>query len=290
MPRVTSCATLGYAAFGVEVAIERIAARGFGRVEITELGAYCRHYPYPDADPARIRAALQAHGLTPVAMNTSACRSVNGRIVRERLADPKDADRAVACAQWFLRSAEALGVGIVTFPIGPRLSEGDWSAEMRASARAYRRIADTAAQCGVLLNLEAPHLYQLTDSVEHVRAVFDEIDHPAVGATVDSSHWGIIGYDLDAFFGFLGPRLRHVHLRDSAGPDTGDFEMDLERTPGKGAVDFVAFGAALDRAGYVGDVSLEFEYRHTDLETIEQEFDAGIAHLKACGWGFPDGV
>ena len=107
---------------------------------------------------------------------------------------------------------------------------------------------------------------------------------------MDTSHWGIIGYDIDEFIGRLGDLLWHVHLRDAAGPDTADREQHLELTPGQGTVDFRRFGEALDAAGYEGSVSLEFEYRDMTLDDIEHEFDVGIEHLAECGWEFPAGV
>ncbi|MBI3987812.1 MAG: sugar phosphate isomerase/epimerase [Lentisphaerae bacterium] len=313
MPQVTACATLGYAACNVETACERIARRGFHKVEITELGSYCRHYPFREADRDRFRRLLDRCGLRAVAMNVSDSRKVDGATYRPRLANPKEAEATIAMATWFLDEAAALGIPIVSFPIGPRLvarlqrcdspacnterstagrcgQEGDWQSEMRAAVAGYRRIADLAAARGVRLSLEVPHLYQLTDSVEHVLAIFRELERPAVGATVDSSHWGILRYDLGDFFQALGPRLAHVHLRDSAGGDTRDFRQNLELTPGRGSVDFAAFGRALDRAGYRGEVSLELEHRHDELDRIEQEYDTGIAHLRACGWSFPDRI
>ena len=290
MARVTACATLGYAAYGLETAAEQIAARGFSRIEITELGSYCRHLPYQEGDPREALARLSGQGLVPVAMNVSPSRMVNGEILRPKRSDPEEAERVVDCARWFLESASSLGVRIVTFPIGERVSDEEWPEEARLSCAVYGRIADIAAEHGISLNLEVPHLYQIIDTVEHVKSVFEQIDHPSVGATVDCSHWGIIGYDLDEFFDFLGPRLRHVHLRDSAGLDTNDFKQDLELTPGKGTVDFARFGEALDRAGYERDVSMELEYRFRDIDRIEQEFDDAILHLRECGWELPVGV
>lgn len=284
MPTITACATLGYASFDLNEALRRIAHRGFRHVEITELGSYCRHYPHGSPRLKTIRELLNATGLQPVAMNVSASRLVNGGIFRPRLSDPSETHDVVAYAIWFLEQAAALGIRVVTFPIGPRVDDATWQTDMPASVQAYRLIADAATRLGLSLNLEVPHLYQLTDSVEHVRAIFEALDHPAVGATVDASHWGIIRYDLDAFLDFLGPRLRHVHLRDSAGVDTRTFSQNLELTPGKGSVDFAAFGRALDAAGYAGEVSLELEHRHGDLDAIEREYDTGIAHLKRCGW------
>jgi sugar phosphate isomerase/epimerase len=290
MPTITSCATLGYAAFDLETALRQIARRGFRHVEITELGSYCRHFPYGEASAGAVRDTLARLGLTPVALNVSASRRVDGKIFRPRLADPSEAPGVVTYATWFLEQASALGIKVVSFPIGPRVDGATWKTEIPASVQAYRMIADTAARLGLSLNLEVPHLYQLTDSVDHVRAIFEALDHPAVGATVDTSHWGIIGYDLADFLSFLGPRLRHVHLRDSAGRDTRDFNQNLELTPGAGVVNFRAFGDALDRVGYHGEVSLELEHRQADLVAIESAFDLGLSHLKACGWELPKGV
>ena len=61
-------------------------------------------------------------------------------------------------------------------------------------------------------------------------------------------------------------------------------------TPGRGTVDFRKFGAALDRAGYQGDVSIEFEYRDMTFDAIEHEYDIGLKHLAKRGWQLPRGV
>jgi len=291
MAKVTACATLGYAAFDLATAVRQIAARGFEHVEITELGSYCRHFAYARASAARAGEILSGHSLTPIAMNVSTfARDVDGETYRPRLSDPGEAPGIIEYGRWFLHQARALGVRVMSFPIGPRVFGDAWLREMKGSCATYREIADAAGELDISLNLEVPHLYQLTDTVEHAAAVFEELDHPAVGATVDTSHWGIAGYDVDEFFDLLGPRLKHVHLRDSAGADTRDFKQQLELTAGQGTVDFAKFSQALDRVGYGGDVSLEFEYRHDDLAKIEAEYDYGISYLKQTGWDFPEKV
>jgi len=289
MARITACATLGYADYDLSTALDHVASMGFARVEITELGSYCRHFPHERASAAAVSAQLQARGLCAVAMNVSASRLVDGQIHRPRLSDPACADQIMSYAGWFLHQASQLGVRVVSFPIGPRVLKGDWRAQMRASVEGYGRIAAIAAGCGVRLNLEAPHLYQLVDSVPRVMEVLGELDS-TVGVTVDSSHWGILRYDLEDYLARLGPRLAHVHLRDSAGADTRDFHQDLELTPGRGSVDFAAFAAALDATGYRGEVSVEFEYRGLPLERTEQEYRAGLAHLQGGGWQLDESV
>ena len=290
MARVTACATLGYAALDLETAVRQIAARGFEKVEITELGAYCRHFAYRRTNAERVDDILCRHNLTPIAMNVGNARDADGEIYLPKFSDPGEAPGIIEYGRWFLHQARALGVRVMTFPIGPRVFGDAWLPEMKASCATYREIADTAGEFDISLNLEVPHLFQLIDTVEHVAAVFEELDHAAVGATVDTSHWGIARYDVDEFFDLLGPRLKHVHLRDSTGADTRDFKQQLELTPGRGTVDFAKFGQALDQVGYGGDVSLEFEYRHDDLAEIEAEYDYGISYLMQAGWEFPEKI
>lgn len=284
MATVTACSTLGYAAFHLPFALERIAARGFRKVEIAEMGSYCRHLPYRQVDVSQVKDMLASSGLTPVALNVSCPRMID----HNRRATPdteSNYEHDVAqYARWYFEAALSLETSIVTFPIGLRVTDADWPAKARRAIRLYRRLADLAQDFGVSIHLEVPHLYQLTNTVEHVRAIFADLDHPSVGATVDASHWGILKYDLDEFFAFLGPRLRHAHLRDSAGADTNDFKQNLELTPGRGTVDFAAFAAALDRVNYRGDVSLESEYRHTDAASIESEYDFAIQSLRRAKW------
>ena len=287
MPAITCCATLGFAAFDLATAAREIAGLGFTKVELSEMGIYCRHLPCRQADLSEVKRILDDCGLTAVGINASTVPEVAGQAVEELLPSVREcAEEMFAQGQWFLEAAAELGVKILTFPIGRRKFGEDWDREMKTGCEVCRRLAELAERLGVGINLEVPHLFQLTDSVEHVQAIFELIDHPVVGATVDSSHWGVIGYDMAAFVDWLGPRLTHVHLRDSAGPDTKDFAQDLELTPGKGVVDFGLMAEILDRSGYAGEVNLDFEYRFADLPRIRDEYRKGLDNLAQRGWQF----
>lgn len=290
MPALTACATLGYASFGIEEALRRIAGRGFRKVEITELGAYCNHLPYRRSDPALVRDLLARLSLEPIALNVSTSRMEDGKLVRLVISDPRHTEDVLRYARWYIDAARTLGVHQISFPIGPRiLEEGPWRSEMVRSCVVFDRLVREAADAGVGVNLEVPHLFQLTDTVTHALRIFDQIDHPNLGATVDTSHWGILRYDLGGFLSSLGPRLRHIHLRDSRGEDTRDYGQALELTPGDGAVDFGLFGCTLDEHLYPGEVTLELEHRHGDREKIETEYTRAIRHLRGCGWKVPGG-
>jgi sugar phosphate isomerase/epimerase len=288
MPSINACATLGFAAFPLETALEQIVALGFTDVELTHLGAYCLHLPMETANPQDIVDMVNRFGLRTRAMNISTSRMVDGAIQRVVLSDRSQTKGVVAYTTWYLKLARLLGAKCVSFPIGPRvLNPIAWKDEAEASARVFREIVAVGADLGVKVNLEVPHLFQLMDTIDHTMYLFDHINHTNLGATVDCSHWGIIGYNLDRLFSFLGDRLVNIHLRDSRGADTLDFKQELELTPGDGQVNFVTFGRALDRIGYQGNITLELEHRHARLADCMDAFHQGLEHLKTCGWKVP---
>ena len=60
---------------------------------------------------------------------------------------------------------------------------------------------------------------------------------------------------------------------------------ELEKTPGKGFVDFKLLGESLDKYGYYGDVTLETEYKnYKDPSEVDAENISAIAYLKSVGW------
>lgn len=284
--KIHAATTLGFSAYGLETALAQLADVGFNEVEISHMGSFCVHLPHPDTTAEAVADALDRNGVRPIACNISLGRwEPDGRDRFFDYTESADARDAVALGRWYLELASRLGVRTVTMSTARRqLDERAWLRHLKGAARAFREQARIASDLGIHIHLEVPHLFQITDSVEHVKAMFEEVDHPAVAATVDTSHWGVIGYDLDDLFGFLGDCLRHVHLRDAAGSDTRDFRQDLELTPGRGTVDFAAFREALERAGYRGTVSLDFEYRMPDIPHIRGEFDYGLAALAEAGW------
>ena len=248
--KIDGAATLGFARFDLETAVKHLSGLGFKSVELSYMGSHTKHFPYKQIHPTTVLKMLSEYGVTPISMNIYTHRTVDGQTDPHDYTNPFDAQEAVDQARWYLESAKAMNIEIVTLATARRVFGDRWNGVMKAFCAAFGRIATIAADLDISVNLEVPHLFLITDTVEHVKAVFDEIDHPSVGATVDSSHWGIIGYDPYEFFSWLGPRLRHVHLRDSKGPDTKDEKQTLELTAGKGTVDFVLFRKALVRLSH----------------------------------------
>ncbi|MBI4664764.1 MAG: sugar phosphate isomerase/epimerase [Verrucomicrobia bacterium] len=282
MPTITAISSLGWAHYTLYEALPRMAARGFSRAEIASFHSYCFHFNFGSPQPQELKQMLACHGMTPVCLNWSPGSPFAW--------DEAGAERWVQAFERKIPQAAEAGIPMMTMHFGERNNRPDQDAQLATAVRLYDRVGEFAARHGVRMLLEVPHLYTIHWNVESVLWIFERLSSPNIGALVDSSHWGIIGYDLDSFLGALGKRLWHVHLRDSAGPDTGDRKQQLEMTPGRGRADFRRFGEALDRAGYSGDISIEFEYRDMTFEAIELEYDFGFRHLKDCGWHFPAGV
>jgi len=280
--KITALSSLGWAHYTLYQALPRIAARGFKLVDIPSFGGYCFHFNFGSPTPPELKGMLDDLGLRPICLNYFTefhCAWI-----------PEEIDSFAQ--EWEKKIAQLPEVGIpmMTMGFGVRNDRPDQELQLSNAVKAYNRVARIGAKYGVRMLLEVPHLYGLMPRTEQVLWVFDRVDSDNIGAVVDSSHWGIIGYDLDAFFSALGDRLWHIHLRDSAGPDTADGKQDLELTAGSGTVDFAAFGRALDKAGYQGDVTIEFEYRDVTFEDIEAEYDKGLRHLQRVGWELPAGV
>lgn len=282
MAKVTSISSLGWAHYTLYEALPRMAARGFKRIEIASFFCYCFHFNFGSPTPKELKAMLDDLGLTPVCLNYHA----SGH-------SAWDSGQIGGFVEEWARKIEQLpevGIPMMCMSFGERNDRDDQEAQLANAVKAYDCVGEIGRRHGVRMVLEVPHLYTIAHRPEQVLWVFERLNSDNVGALIDSSHWGIIRYDLDEFLTRLGDRLWHVHLRDSIGRDTADGKQALELTPGKGTVDFRKFGQGLDAAGYDGDVSLEFEYRDMTLEDIEREYNSGIRHLKACGWEFPEGV
>lgn len=282
MAKVTALSSLGWANYTLYEALPQMAARGFKRIEVASFGSYCFHFNFGSPTPKELRKMLDNLGLTPVGLNYFT--DFHHAWI------PEEIDEFVREWTRKIEQLNEVGIPMLTMGFGDRNDRNDQQYQLGNAVKAYDRVGKLGEKYGVKMLLEVPHLYGIMPRPEQVYWVFEHLDSPNVGALADCSHWGIIGYDVDEFFSRLGNRLWHIHLRDSAGPDTADCKQKLEMTPGDGIVDFKKFGQALDKASYKGDVSIEFEYRDMTLDAIEREYDRGLNYLAKAGWQLPPGV
>jgi len=296
MARITTISSIAYAHYTLYEALPRMAARGFKKVEVGSFGNYCYHFNFGSPSPVELKTMFADHGVQPIALNWS---QTSGYAY-----DPKSADNWLAFYKRRMDGALEAGFPMMTMHFGI-INERDDQAEQRKKAtEVYRTLAEYAQSVGMNMLLEMPHLYLIHHSCESVLDLLADLDLPNVGLLIDSSHWGVMDYDIEAFIAAAGDRLWHVHLRDSSPDFQPERDLKFTRpalydretynltlTPGLGICDFARLARALDSAGYRGEVTTEFEYFDMPLDEIERQYDAGLKHLvHQCGWELAEGI
>ena len=282
MAKVTLISTLGWANYTLYEALPKIKARGFKKIEIASFPVYCFHLNQGSPTPSELKSSLDEYDMTLMMLHWFN--------KNHNAYEPENIQMFVDEYKRKFDQVAELKIPMMSMVFGERNDRSDQELQLKNALKAYDTVAEIALKYDIRMVIEVPHVYTIMPRPEQVYWLFDNFSSTNIGALVDCSHWGIIGYDIDEFFSRLGDRFWHIHLRDSKGKDTADRSQELEFTPGDGEVDFVKFGRALDAAGYKGDVSLEFEYRDMTLDAIENEYDKGLQHLVKCGWQLPAGV
>jgi sugar phosphate isomerase/epimerase len=169
--------------------------------------------------------------------------------------------------QSYIEAAGKLSVPVMNVFTGPMTWEAEheklrseiseekaWSAVMDS----FSKIADSAEKHGVIVTVEAVFgmlvhdYYTMKEFLSHFRSEF-------IAVNLDPSHLALYGNDIGWATSRLGPRIKHVHVKDSVGR-AGIFGQDFVFPfLGEGSVDWRPFFRALRSAKYSGYLSLEFE-------------------------------
>ena len=193
------------------------------------------------------------------------------------------------------RAAARLGVGVVngftgspiwhllySFPPVPP----EWIEDgLREFASAWGPVLDVFLREGVRFALEVHPTEIAFDIVTTERAVAALDGHAAFGFNYDPSHLAYQGVDYIEFIRSFGDRIAHVHMKDvwwSSRPaeagvygghtDFGDGRRFWDfRSLGRGRVDFEEVVRALNRTGYAGPLSVEWEDSGMDREHGAEE-------------------
>ena len=187
-------------------------------------------------------------------------------------------------------AASAFGVDVVTgftgspvwhllyaFPPTPQstIDEG-----YEAFADQWTPILDAFADAGVQFALEV-HPTEIAFDISTAQRALDALGgHSAFGFNYDPSHFGYQGADYLAFLDRCADRIDHVHMKDvwwadgrrEAGVFGGHLPFGHEdrywdfRSIGRGKIDFDAIIRRLNRIGYTGPLSIEWEDSGMDRE------------------------
>lgn len=284
---------IGYVAADVEdltpeQLVEALAATGYTAVDWTME----QFDPLDESDDALARLTGVAHaaGLaTPQLM-------VHQDYVTP---DPAEWERRVRRSERAVEAAAGAGIPSIGVVTGPNRWTDDWvpvegsggvgEEQAWALARsALERVLGRAEAAGVTVALEA-----CWGTVTHDRATADRmlaaVSCPALGVTFDPSHFVMTGDDVGAAVDAWAERIVHVHLKDAFGrPGTPDEDFTF-LLPGEGGVDWPAMLDALDRAGYAGAMSVEFESFRLRDGALGRDVRRGAELARALVRGVLDG-
>jgi len=305
-------------------------AKSFG-YDGLELACWGDHFEVSRADEAYCRekrALLEKHGLKVFSIsNHLVGQAVSDRIDQRHQGilpdhvwgdgDPEGVRKRAA--EETIRTGEAaarLGVSVVngftgspiwhllySFPPTPSsmIEEG-----FEEFASRWKPILDEYRKLGIRYALEV-HPTEIAFDIASARRALKALDnHPAFGFNYDPSHLGYQGVDYVSFIYTFSERIFHVHMKDvgwsdvpaEAGVFGGHTEFGAPgrywdfRSVGRGNIRFEEIIRALNRIGYTGPLSVEWEdsgmdreygakesceyVRQTDFPPSEIDFDAAF--------------
>jgi sugar phosphate isomerase/epimerase len=174
-------------------------------------------------------------------------------------------------------------------PVTPQMIEAGFA----DFARRWTDILAVFDEVGVSFALEVHPTEIAFDTVTARRALAAIGGHRRFGFNFDPSHFAYQGVDYLGFLRELGGRVWNVHVKDAwwsdRPTDAGTFGGHLEfgapgrhwdfRSPGRGRIDFEGILRELNRAGYAGPLTVEWEDPGMDREHGAREAAAFVRRL-----------
>jgi sugar phosphate isomerase/epimerase len=269
-----------------------------------ELACWGDHFEVDKADDAycrRKRDLLDSHGLQCHAISAHLVGQAVCDIVDERHKSilppavwgdgkPEGVNkRAAEELKATARAAKRLGVGVVngftgssiwhllySFPPVPGKMIDDG---FKLFANRFNPILDVFAECGVKFALEVHPTEIAFDIYTAERALEALGRRPEFGFNFDPSHLHWQGIDSVEFLRAFSDRIYHVHVKDAivtlngktgilaSHINFGDHRRGWDfRSPGRGTINFEEIIRELNRIGYQGPLSVEWEDSGMDRE------------------------
>ena len=271
--------TNAFTRFDLPEAFARIAALGFGGVEIMCDRPHL--YP-PDYGPERlaeVQAALDKNGLKPTNLNGFTLFAVGDTYLPSWI-EPEAERREIRVRHTLecLKAAHALGCANISVPPGGPLAGISRSRATALFREGLERVLPEAERLGVRVLIEPePELF--IERTAEFKAFIGPIDSPAAGLNFDIGHFFCVGENPADAFEELFAWVGHVHLEDIA-PNRRHHHL----IAGRGAIDFEQVLGTMQRMDYGGDITLELYPYTDDPESAGRE---SLDHLRpifeACG-------
>lgn len=119
------------------------------------------------------------------------------------------------------------------------------------------KLTKVAEDSGVMLALE--NEFGITSRGEQIVQIIDRINSPNLGANLDPANFMVSKEDPVRAIEVLGRRIFHTHLKDCTYTGTGRWWGYEWVELGTGQMDYRSILAKLEKVGYNGFLSLEYE-------------------------------
>ena len=210
--------------------------------------------------------------------------------------DPAEAQTYIDHLRRIIEAAEMLGVGVVNTFIGrdPRKTVAEnWPRFLEVWPPLVRFAEEHQMRIGIencpmyFTGDEWPSGKNLAHAPAVWRKMFAAVPSPSFGLNYDPSHLVWQQIDFIRPLAEFAQRIFHVHLKDAMVDrqrldDVGILATPLEyhtpRLPGRGAIDWPRFLAALCRTGYTGPLCIEVEDRDYEGSLADRQ-----RALRECG-------
>ena len=247
--------TLGCPGWTFDHAVAQAAASGYQALEVRIYNGDIIPADLSASDRAAWQRTLRTHNLRVIGLGAS---------TRFAFADAATRAENLRDLIAYLELAADLEVPLVRTFGSPGQIDIPMHQAIDHVAEALNAASATAERLGVDIILETHDAF--CKGVD-VAAVLAKVPSRAVGAVWDVHHPYRMGEDIATTWQLLGPRVKHIHIKDARRRADGSWQLVLL---GQGEVPCRAVVELLHREGYNGYLSVEWEKKwHPEIEEPE---------------------
>ncbi|MDP6112210.1 MAG: sugar phosphate isomerase/epimerase family protein [Planctomycetota bacterium] len=238
----------------LEEFLDYAAETGFNSVELFVGDAWHDGVDSPEAEAERVRALVESKGLSVCAVGSG-----NDFV----LLDENEIQQQVVRMERVCKLTALLGTNVIRTEGGRRKDEVPFEKERDAMAECLKRCREFIERDEIYLGVDN-HGHVTNDGELQVR-IFEEVDSPFVGATMDTMNYHWMGHDIETcnrFYDLVAPYVFHTHMKDG----TGSQREYVGHSLGEGNVDLPHACTALKNANYKGAYCAEWEGRGDKAE------------------------